>query len=99
MPNTILNWNSTTNLPREAAGEISEMYIGAMMDEAPTPRPPIKRSVMNKYQLVDSDVPSDPIKKMMAIMSSDFLRPMASAGMRPRNAPITVPTSAIDMVR
>ncbi len=48
MPSTMLNWNRPTSLPREPAGAISEMYIGAATDETPTPTPPMKRKIMNE---------------------------------------------------
>jgi hypothetical protein len=40
MPNTVVNWFMETNLPLMAAGEISEIYMGDMVDAIPIAIPP-----------------------------------------------------------
>jgi hypothetical protein len=59
MPNTTLNWNKPTSLPRRSAGDTSEMYMGAVTEDIPTPRPPKNLKHKNKYQLSASAVPID----------------------------------------
>jgi hypothetical protein len=44
----MLNWKSAVSRPRAAGGEISAMYSGAATVEMPTPRPPMKRAIMNE---------------------------------------------------
>ena len=50
MPNTILNWKKPTSRPRIRAGAISAIYMGPSTDEAPMPRPPMKRATSSEGQ-------------------------------------------------
>ena len=57
MPNTTLNWNAPTSRPRHFAGASSAMYTGPSTDDAPMPRPPIKRKTINEGQFHASALP------------------------------------------
>ena len=51
IPSTIFNWLKDTICPRILGGEISAIYIGAIMSDAPTPNPPIMRAMTSKIKL------------------------------------------------
>lgn len=51
IPVTMFSWLKETIWPRMCAGEISAMYIGATMSEAPTPSPPIIRAATSAWKL------------------------------------------------
>ena len=46
-----MSWLKDTICPRMEAGEVSAMYIGAMIRDAPTPRPPTIRAMTSKRKL------------------------------------------------
>src|SRR5690606_29778661 len=94
MPSTMLNWNSATRRPLERAGAISEMYIGAATDDAPTPRPPMKRKNMNEYSSGATADPTADTKYNTPTQNSVFFLPSMSTGMPANSAPTTVPYNA-----
>jgi hypothetical protein len=51
IPTTILSWLKETNRPRIAGGDVSAMYMGAIINEAPTPNPPIILATTRKTKL------------------------------------------------
>ena len=57
IPNTMLNWYNATSKPLFFAGAISEIYMGATTEEAPTPNPPRN---LNKVNEVTSQAKPDP---------------------------------------
>ena len=57
-PKTILNWVRATILPRNFAGDISALYIGAITDEPPTANPPKKRKTTNESQFQANALPT-----------------------------------------
>ena len=78
MPSTIFNWLNDTILPRMAGGEISAIYIGAMMSEAPTPNPPIMRATTrNKKEGARAEATADTAYSTAA-RKSTRRRPKAS---------------------
>src|SRR4051812_29619965 len=99
MPNTTLNWNRATRRPLFWAGAISEIYTGAVTEEAPTPSPPANLNSKKICQLVEKAVPREETRYMAAIIIKVFLLPSLSAGMLPIKEPIMVPIKAIEIVR
>ena len=53
-PNTMNNWLKDTMRPRHAEGEISAMYIGAVISTAPTPKPLSKRATISVAKFSES---------------------------------------------
>ena len=75
MPNTIANWFSETIRPRIGAGEISAMYIGELIEAAPTPMPPSKRKATNQNNVGGSAVPMAETRNSTAAISNILRRP------------------------
>ena len=89
----------TTAQERKSAVEISDMYMGAATEEAPTPKPPIKRKNKNIYQFVAKAEPAADMKYNTPIQKSVFFLPIRSDGNPPNKAPSTVPIRAIETVK
>ena len=51
-----------TKRPLVFAGAISEIYMGATIEEAPTPSPPIKRKIINVVTSCAMAAPIDDTK-------------------------------------
>ena len=73
-------------MPLDLAGAISEIYMGAVTEEMPTPIPPKKRKIRNVYQLGARAVPSEESRYKPAMPKSVFLRPYLSEGIPPNKA-------------
>ena len=80
------------------AGEISDIYMGATTDEAPTPMPPIKRYAINEGRLFDNALPNADAAKRNAIINKTGFLPYLSAGLPAIKAPTTVPIKAEEIV-
>jgi hypothetical protein len=96
MPETMANWLMETMRPRMRAGEISAMYIGEVIDAAPTPTPPMTRKTTKVAKLGGNAVPMADARNMTAAMSRTFLRPRASLRAPAEAAPIAQPSSALE---
>ena len=99
MPKTMLNWNIPVSRPRQAGGEISEMYSGAATVETPMPMPPMKRASMNDHTSFATADQSDPTRNRTPIQSSVCFRPNRSVGQPPRSEPTSVPQRAAPVAR
>src|SRR5688572_10176855 len=75
------------------------MYMGAVTEEHPTPRPPTNLKKRNVYQSIESAEPTAETKNNTAIQNNVFLRPSLSEGIPPSIAPATVPINAMETVR
>ena len=95
MPKMIANWLSETSRPRIRAGLISAMYIGLVIDAAPTPSPPRMRYRTNSVTLRGMAEPIAEIKNSTAEIISTFFRPRRSLSVPAITAPNTQPTSAL----
>ena len=73
MPETIANWLIETMRPLIRAGDISAIYIGLVIEAAPTPIPPMILKIMNSNKVLGKAVPSAEIRKR--IITS--LKPLA----------------------
>ena len=87
-----------TKRPRFAGGAISEIYMGAITEETPTPSPPKKRKIKNVVHSKATAVPKEANKYKMATMIRVIFLPYFSAGIPPIKEPNTVPTKAMDTV-
>src|SRR5882762_3146103 len=91
IPATIFNWKEPASRPRSFAGAISEIYIGATTEDAPTAIPPIIRNTMNRSQADTDAQPTAATMKNTAMTCKTFLRPYFLAGapaiMEPRIVP------------
>ena len=47
IPMTMPSWNKVPSRPRHFSGEISAIYTGQIIEDAPMPRPPMKRAARN----------------------------------------------------
>src|SRR6185503_10483426 len=98
IPATIFTWNEPASLPRNLAGAISDIYIGATTDEAPTASPPMIRKKINKAHAETEAHPMAATINMTAMVCSTFLRPYFLAGMLANIAPAIVPKRLDDTV-
>src|SRR5215210_7835357 len=94
-----LNWKSAVILPLMRAGDISEIYIGATTDEAPTASPPIKRKAIKDGKLLARALPSAESAKSNAMIKRIGFLPYLSVGIPAVKAPTTVPISADEIVK
>src|SRR6267142_2634504 len=88
-----------TSRPRWEGGANSLMYIGALTEEHPIPKPPTNRKKRKLYQSMDRAEPTEDARNNTATQKSVFFRPIPSEGMPPSIAPITVPIKAIETVK
>ena len=72
--------------------------MGAITDDAPTPRPPKNLQKRKRYQLSVKPHPKADNPKKSPIMESDFFLPKCCAGEKANIAPIMVPIKAIELV-
>ena len=78
---------------------ISEIYIGAAIEDIPTAIPPTN---LKKEKVKGSVANADPTaetKKNKPIKVKVFFRPNLFVGKAPNKAPMTVPQSAIDIMK
>ena len=94
MPSIIANWFMETILPRILAGLISAIYIGEVIDAAPTPTPPIILKIINSVRVLGKAVPKAEIRKKKAEMISVFFLPSLSLNMPAIETPIMQPIRA-----
>ena len=74
IPEMMANWFSVTILPRIRGGVTSAMYIGEMIDAAPTPMPPRILKMTKNASVGAPDVPAALTRKQTeANRSPDFL--------------------------
>ena len=93
MPEMIANWFTETMRPRMRAGLISAMYIGLVMDAAPTATPQRMRNDTNSTRLRGIAVPMADTKNNTAASSSTFFRPSQSLSTPAPAAPSTQPSN------
>ena len=71
---TIFNWLNETILPLSSGGEISAIYMGAIMSEVPTPKPPIILAITRKINDgARADAIAETAYKIAAKESNRFL--------------------------
>ena len=70
------------------------MYIGAMIEAAPIPSPPINLQMTNWLRLAANHMPSDDKAKQAAQIARPFFRPMRSTTAPAPAAPTVHPISA-----
>src|SRR5687767_11605984 len=73
------NWLNDTIRPRHAEGEISAMYMGAVMSTAPTPKPPSRRATINVAKFSDNAASSADAANMQVASRNTVRRPNWSA--------------------
>lgn len=93
-----MNWKSAVILPLILAGEISDIYIGATTDEAPTAMPPIKRNAIKVDKLFANALPNAENAKRNAMINKIGFLPYLSEGFPAIKAPTTVPIKAEEIV-
>jgi len=80
IPKTKLNWYKTPREPLFCGGEISDMYIGAAMEETPTAKPPMN---LKKEKVKGSIAKADPraeMRKNKPIQDKVIFRPNLLVG-------------------
>ena len=95
MPKMMANWLTETMRPRIRAGLISAMYMGLVIDAAPTPTPPTMRKTMNSVRVRGIAVPMAETRNRIAETTSTPRRPNRSLAMPANAAPSTQPASAL----
>ena len=85
--------------PLKLAGEISDIYMGATTEEAPTPMPPIRRKKTKRDQLLVMALPIAETAKSTAMINNTGFLPNLSAGIPANNEPATVPINAEEIVK
>lgn len=94
MPDTIANWLTETILPLMRAGDISAIYIGDVIEAAPTPIPPIILKIMNIVKFLGKAVPRADAKKKTADKIRTFFLPSKSLSIPAMETPMMQPTRA-----
>ena len=90
------NWLKDTMRPRHAEGEISAMYIGAVISTAPTPNPLSSRATISVAKFSDSAASSAETANTQVARRSTVRRPKRSAS-GPEMKMDTVDATAIDV--
>ena len=75
MPNTMASWFSDTRRPRIRAGAISAIYMGDVIEAAPTPTPPSMRKTTNQDRLGGIADPIAETRNMAAHADQHLLAP------------------------
>ena len=88
------NWLTETIRPRSRAGLISAMYIGLVIEAAPTPIPPIMRKIMSWLRVRGIAVPMAETKNRIAERISTLRRPKRSLITPAPATPMMQPTRA-----
>ena len=81
------NWLTETMRPRMRAGLISAIYIGLVIEAAPTANPQMIRKMTNWVRLLGTAVPMAETKNRTAERISTFLRPHRSLRVPASQAP------------
>jgi hypothetical protein len=92
MPMVIMSWFNDTNSPRLAAGAISAMYSGTIIEASPTPSPSRKRATTRTPTFGETAATMAPAANTRAASRAVGRRPMRSASGPPERAPTTAPT-------
>ena len=90
------SWLNDTMRPRHAGGEISAMYIGAVMNTAPTPKPLSSRATISVAKFSESAASSADTANTHVASRSTVRRPKRSAS-GPEMKMDTVEATAIDV--
>src|SRR5690349_7269104 len=90
------SWLDDTMRPRHADGEISAIYIGAVMSTAPTPKPLSSRATISVAKFSDNAASSEETMKTQVATRSIVRRPNRSAS-GPDTKMATVAATAIDV--
>ena len=84
--------------PRNRAGEISALYIGAITDEPPTASPPINRKKTKDAHPQAAALPTADMKYKAPSTNSIARRPYLSTGFSKMKEPMIVPIRALATV-
>lgn len=90
------SWLRLTMRPRMRAGLISAMYIGLVMEAAPTPMPPRKRQRTNPVRVWETAVPIAEARNMTAAKIRALRRPKRSLIGPANTTPATQPARALE---